>query len=83
MTAAATLTAGDMELLEFERASWKYPGTRDAAILERFGLSRTAYLQRLLALVELPAAAAYDPLVVGQTRRRLDHARATRAGAAP
>ena len=81
--AAATLTAGDMELLEFERATWKYPGNRDAAVLERFGLSRTAYLQRLLALVEHPAAAAYDPLVVGQIRRRLDHARATRAGAAP
>lgn len=78
----ATLTAGDMELLEFERATWKYPGARDAAILERFGLSRTAYLQRLLALAQHPAAAAYDAQLVARLRRRIAHSHATRTGAA-
>lgn len=72
------LTAGEMELLEFQRATWKYPGARDAAILERFGLSRTAYTQKLLAVARKPAAAAYDPQLVARLRGRTDRGRLAR-----
>ena len=58
-----------MEVLEFERATWKYSGTRAAAILERFGWSEARHAQVVLHLIDQPAAAAYDPELVARLRR--------------
>lgn len=60
------LTPADLEVLEFARASWRYVGARDNAILERFGHLATRYFQRLDALLDHPQAAAYNPTHVRQ-----------------
>lgn len=68
------LGPADFEVLEFARAWWKYPGRKEAVILERFGISGTRYTQRLMALLDHPQAMAYDPDLVrrlkGTTVRR-------------
>lgn len=80
MTAAVPLTRAQMEVLEFERATWRYQGRRDAVILERFGHMPTRHTQVLLHIINLPAAAAYDPVLVRQLRAQQDQRRAARAG---
>lgn len=56
-------------MLEFERSWWKYPGAEETALLERFGWSMTRYYQVLNALIDTPAALAFDPLTVNWLRR--------------
>lgn len=63
------LTDRDREMLAFERQWWRHPGSKEQAIKERFGLSPTHYFQQLNALLDMPAALAFDPLVVGRLRR--------------
>lgn len=63
------LTAADLELLEFERATWKYLGRKETVIRERFGHSMTRYAQRLQRLIDHPAARAYDPQLVARLTR--------------
>lgn len=70
---SAPLTPADLEVLEFERATWRYPARRAAVIRHRFGISTTLYAQRLLRVVEHPDAAAYNPQLVAAVRGR--HAR--------
>lgn len=64
------LTRGDLEVLEFERARWKYQGAREGVIRERFGTSLTRHIQRVLALIEHPQAEAYDAHLVNTLRTR-------------
>jgi len=47
----------------------RHPGSKEQAIRETFDWSPTQYYQRLNALLELPAAAEFDPLVVGRLHR--------------
>jgi hypothetical protein len=63
-----------MEILEFERATWspRSLGRRDAAILERFGHTPIRHAQLVLHILRLPAAAAYDPTLVRQLLARQD-----------
>jgi hypothetical protein len=68
------LTDRDRAILDFERAWWQLPTAKAAAIRERLDLSPTRYYEVLSALLDDPAADAYDPLVV----RRLRRARAVR-----
>jgi hypothetical protein len=63
------LTDRDREMLAFERQWWRHPGSKEQAIKERFGMSPTRYYQVLNALLDLPAALAFDPLVVGRLQR--------------
>ena len=65
------LTPADLEVLEFERATWRYQGRREAVIRLRFGISTTLYTQRLLRIVEHPDAAAYNPQLVAAIRGRV------------
>jgi hypothetical protein len=67
--AAAGLTGGDRELLDFEKQWWRRPGAKEQAIRERFDLSPTNYYQLLNALLDRPAALAYDPVLVNRLRR--------------
>jgi hypothetical protein len=71
----AELTERQRDMLAFERQWWRHAGSKEQAIRERFGLSATRYYQVLNALLDDPAALAFDPLVVGRLRRL----RATRA----
>ncbi|SDB80307.1 Protein of unknown function [Raineyella antarctica] len=59
-------------LLDFERAWWKYAGSKDEGIREQFGMSTTRYYQALNALLDDPAAMAYDALLVKRLRRERD-----------
>lgn len=57
------------DLLDFERESWKLSITKERAIRERFGFSPTRYHQLLNRTVDIPAALAYDPMLVRRLRR--------------
>lgn len=76
------LTDDEQAILEFERAWWKYPGAKDTAIMEQFGVSATRHYQRLNTLIDRPAALAFDPLLVKRLRRLRDARRAHRSAVA-
>jgi hypothetical protein len=64
-----SLPARDREVLAFERQWWRFPGAKEAAIRERFGLSATRYYQVLNSVIDRPEALAADPLLVRRLRR--------------
>lgn len=66
---ATGLTDTEVAILVFERQWWQYPGTKEKAIREQFGLSPTRYYQVLNELVDKPAALAVEPLLVRRLRR--------------
>ncbi len=71
------LSDRDRAILDFERTWWKEPGSKEAAIRQRFALSPTRYYQVLGVLLTSPEAVTYDPLVVRRLRRlRVDRRRA-------
>jgi len=74
---AAALTERERLILDFERQWWRHAGAKEQAIRDRFALSSTRYYQAVNALLDNPAALAYDPVLV----RRLRRLRATRARA--
>lgn len=63
------LTEEQTKILDFERAWWKFAGAKEAAIRDTFDLSSTVYYQRLNHIIDLPAARAHDPLLVGRLQR--------------
>ena len=63
-TLQVMLGSSDKAILEFERSWWKQPGAKDQSIEFGLGLTSAAYYERLLQLVTLSAALAYDPLTV-------------------
>ena len=65
----AGLTESQASLLDFEKHWWSLPGSKEAEIRERFGISTTRYYQLLNALIDTEAALAYDPLLVKRLRR--------------
>jgi hypothetical protein len=67
--AIADLTDSERELLDFEKQWWRRPGAKEQAIRDRFELSPTGYYQLLNALLDRPAALAYDPVLVNRLRR--------------
>lgn len=64
----------DQRILEFERQWWKFAGAKEQAIREQFDMSATRYYQVLNALLDLPEALAFDPMLV----KRLQRMRAAR-----
>ena len=63
------LTGREREVLAFERQWFRYPGAKEHAVHELFGLSGTRYYQILNALIDRPEALAYDPMLVKRLRR--------------
>jgi len=72
---ADELDLRDAAILAFERDWVGAPAAKDEAIAARLGLSPARYQQRLLALIRLPEAVRYDPLLVSRLTR-LESARA-------
>jgi hypothetical protein len=68
-TEPVSLPAREREVLAFERQWWRFPGAKEAAIRERFGLSATRYYQVLNSVIDRPEALAADPLLVRRLRR--------------
>jgi hypothetical protein len=63
------LTDRDRAILDFERSWWVQPGSKEGAIRAQLDLSATRYYEILGALIDLPAAEVYDPLVIRRLRR--------------
>jgi len=63
------LTERERDLLDFEKQWWRRPGAKEQAIRDRFDLSPTRYYQLLNALLDRPAAVAYDAGLVNRLRR--------------
>lgn len=63
------LTDRERQVLAFERQWWRYAGAKEQAIRDMFGVSSTRYYQLLNALLDNPAALAYDPVLVQRLRR--------------
>jgi hypothetical protein len=61
-------------VLTFEKQYWKYAGAKEQAIRDRFEMSATRYYQLLNAILDLPAAQEFEPVLVKRLRRQ----RATR-----
>lgn len=72
------LSERERAILDFERWWWTEPGSKQVAVRERFELSPARYREVLNALVELPEAAEYDPLLVRRLRRERDRRRRAR-----
>lgn len=56
-------------VLDFEKSWWTLAGAKETEIQGRFNFSATRYYQLLNALLDNPAALAYDPLLVKRLRR--------------
>lgn len=63
------LTDRDQAMLEFERQWWKFAGSKEEAIRQKFDMSGTRYFQILNDLIDRPEALAADPLLVKRLRR--------------
>jgi Protein of unknown function (DUF3263) len=62
--------------LDLEASWWRYAGTKDAAIRDRFAEDPATYYRRLGRLIDDAAALDYAPVLV----RRLRRQRARRIG---
>ncbi|MDM7889683.1 DUF3263 domain-containing protein [Curtobacterium sp. RHCJP20] len=82
MTALPTdeLSELDKRVLAFEHDRARHDRTKEAEIRVAFDMSPARYYQVLDRVIDLPAALAFDPQLVGRLQR-LRHAR-TRARAA-
>jgi hypothetical protein len=67
--AETTLTEHQQAILDFERRWWSQPGAKEQAIRDSFEMSPTRYYQTLNALIDLPQAVSYDPVLVNRLRR--------------
>ncbi|HEX2893651.1 MAG TPA: DUF3263 domain-containing protein [Marmoricola sp.] len=56
-------------MLDLERSQWKYPGAKDSAIREQFGIGSTRHYHVLNWVIDQSEALAYDPLGVQRLRR--------------
>jgi Protein of unknown function (DUF3263) len=74
------MTELEMRVLAFERSWWTSPGAKEREILDVFGMSPTRYYQVLNELIDQPAAAQFDPVLVARLRRRRDARGRLRSG---
>ena len=72
------LSERDRAILDFEASWWTEPGTKEACIRTRFGLSASRYRQILAVLVDSPEAESIDPFLVRRLRRDRDRRRRAR-----
>lgn len=69
MTGDPAFEDRERKILEFERYWWKYAGAKERAIREQFEMSATRYYQLLNAIIDMPEALAYDPILVKRLQR--------------
>lgn len=68
-TDLAPLSERDELILAFERQWWKFAGSKEDAVREKFSMSATEYYQVLNALIDSESALAHDPMLVKRLRR--------------
>lgn len=69
---ASALSARDERILSFERQWSNHAGAKEEAIRLEFALSAARYYQVLNAVLELPGAVAFDPMLVKRLHRIRD-----------
>jgi len=62
----------EQRILAFERTSWTHAGAKEEAIREEFALSAARYYQLLNAVLDLPEAILFDPMLVRRLQRLRD-----------
>jgi hypothetical protein len=62
------LSERDMNVLAFERGSWRTVGAKEQAIAEVLGFTATRYYQLLNELIDTPEALRFDPVLVKRLR---------------
>jgi hypothetical protein len=72
------LSERERAILEFEGSWWTQPGSKEAAIKARLGISPTRYREILSGLIDSPDAEVVCPLVVRRLRRERDRRRRAR-----
>lgn len=77
------LSERDRAILEFEGSWWTEPGSKEAAIKARLGLSASRYRQILAGLIDSEEAASAAPLLVRRLRRDRDRRRRARFEGSP
>ena len=65
-----SLTDRQLDILTFERQWWKHVDPRTHSVRQLFGCSPLQYRRELAEIIDLPEAAAYDPLLVKRLRRQ-------------
>jgi hypothetical protein len=74
------LTERERQVLAFERQWWRRPGAKEQAIRDLFDIPSIRYYQLLNALLDKPAALAYDPVLVHRLQRLREGRRRPRRG---
>lgn len=69
MRAITALSDLHQRILRFERRWFMRAGEKVQAIRETFGMMPVAYYRHLAEVLELPAAAWFDPQLVNRLRR--------------
>ena len=72
------LSERDRAILEFEASWWIEPGSKEAAIRGRFGLSASRYRQILSVLTDSHDAELAAPLLIRRLRRAREQRLRTR-----
>lgn len=70
--AGAPLAERHKRILDFEREWGHRTSPKEEAVLEEFGLTAARYYQILNAVIDLPAAIVYDPMLVRRLQRVRD-----------
>lgn len=68
-TGHGSLDDVELEVLEFEKLTWRYVGAKESEIRERWSWSLTRYYQVLNALIDRPEAEAHAPQLIHQLQR--------------
>lgn len=66
------MTDLDRAIIDLERNWFRQAGAKDQAILDRTGLTATAYFRILNRLIDSREALEYDPVTVNRLRRLRD-----------
>ena len=80
---ASALTELELQILEFERQWWRYPGSKEAAIRDLLSISTPRYYQLLIALLDNSAAETAYPTLVRRLRRLRESRTQARSPIAP
>jgi hypothetical protein len=68
------------DMLAIEQFTWRTPGAKAEAILDRLGMTETRYYQVLNETIDTPEALRYDPALVNRLRERRARRLARRTG---
>lgn len=72
------LSERERAILDFEGSWWTQPGSKEAAIKARLGMSASRYRQILASLIDSTDAEDAAPLIVRRLRRERDRRRRAR-----